>query len=211
MLDRINSPRFRATAVLVGVTTIAILCFWFVLHLQSGQTQTTLPDIRVSDYSDERIIGLSESAVRCTTILSSKVNHDLTDKQAILLSTEGDLEAYLKEYQDIIVTFPEQVDQQVEWFENGFIAIVFSCDKYPLPINLTATSKFKNGTSIIIGINGQEINPKFEYDQPVENCQQASVIIYLKEDLLKEAETIEFLLIDGEVAPSGLDRCSPEN
>lgn len=211
MLNRINSPRLRVTAVLVGVTTLAILCFWLVLHLQSGETQANLPDICVSDYSDEHIMGLSESAVRCTPILSSKINHDLTDKQAILLRTEGDLEAYLKEYQDIHVTFPEQVDQQVEWFENGFIAIVFSCDKYPLPGNLIATSKFENGTSVIIGINNQEINPKFEYDQPVENCQQASVIIYLKEELLKETETIEFLLMDGKAVLSGLDSLLSEN
>lgn len=190
----LKNQRFRIIAAIsIGTIALIIICSTLITRLSS--TGATDYDIVIKPYAEEEIDGLDASGVFCKSILSTQVNKDITDGQAVVLKTNRAYQSYLDKYDDIQVLEPEQVPIVDDWFAEGCYAIVFSTEVYDLPTNLAAYAKYTTEEGTLKLLIGQsEIDPAFVYSQPVETCKQASVAIFLDKDLLMSTTHIEFLL-----------------
>ena len=83
-----------------------------------------------------------------------------------------------------------------DWFSAGYYAIVVSTDQYELPVNLTASAKYVDADgNVKILVGPSDINPEFVYSQDLDSCKQASVVIFLDQELITDAPSITIMLM----------------
>ena len=153
-------------------------------------------DIVVTAYSEDEVQNSEESGVFCKSILSTKIDSNVTDGKTVALTSSREYEDYLNKYDDISVVEPEQVPIVDDWFSAGYYAIVVSTDQYELPVNLTASAKYVDADgNVKILVGPSDINPEFVYSQDLDSCKQASVVIFLDQELITDAPSITIMLM----------------
>ena len=200
MMDQLKkiagNQRFRIIACVAGCAAALILLCTLIISIMSGGNGVT-NDIAVTTYSAAEIEGTEESGVFCKSILSTKVNSEVSDGNTVVIESAREYEQYLNEYDDITVVEPEQVPIVDDWFAAGYYAIVVSSDQYPLPVNLTASAKYVDEEgNVKILVEPTEINEEFVYSQDLESCAQASVVIFLDQELVTDAPSITIMMQD---------------
>ena len=142
------------------------------------------------------LLHAEESGVFCKSILSTKIDSDVTGGKTVVLTSSREYEDYLDKYDDISVVEPEQVPIVEDWFSAGYYAIVVSTDQYELPVNLTASAKYVDTDgNVKILVGPSDINPEFIYSQDLDSCKQASVVIFLDQELITDAPSITIMLM----------------
>ena len=73
---------------------------------------------------------------------------------------------------------------------------VVSTDQYKLPVNLTASAKYVDADgNVKILVGPSDINPEFVYSQNLDSCKQASVVIFLDQELITDAPSITIMFM----------------
>lgn len=190
-----ENQRFRIIAYLSGgAITVILLCILVISVLNGGERITE--NIVVAAYAEDEIQNAEESGVFCKSILSTKIDSDITDGKTIVLTSSREYQNYLNKYDDISVVEPEQVPLVEDWFSAGYYAIIVSTDQYELPVNLTATAKYADADgNVKILVGPSDINPKFVYNQDLDSCKQASVVIFLDQELITDAPSITIMFM----------------
>lgn len=188
-----KEQRIRLILVVAGVTVLIIsIC---VLAISLGQKAPKEGTITVSESSDVSMAQMSASPIFCKSILSTKRSDNLDGNNAIIISDNRSYQEYLQEYDDITVTYPEQVPLVDDWFAAGYVAIVYATDKYGYKANLIATASYQDDSgNIKIPISAVDINPQFTYSQSIDLCKQTSVVIFLSKETVADAHNIEILI-----------------
>lgn len=199
MLDLLEkmakNQRIRIIACLAGGSIVVILLCILIISIINGGDGVT-DDITVTAYSDAEIENAKESGVFCKSILSTKIDSDIIDGKTIVLKSSREYEDYLAKFEDITVVEPEQVPLVDDWFSSGYYAIVVSTDQYELPVNLTASTKYvDDDKNVKILVEPTAINPDFVYSQDFDSCKQASVVIFLDQELLVDATSITIMFM----------------
>lgn len=190
-----ENQRFRIIAYLAGgAIMVIVLCILIISIINGGEKITS--DISVTTYSEDVIQNAEESGVFSKSIISTKVDSDITDGKVILLTSSKEYEDYLNKYDDITVVEPEQVPIVDNWFSAGYYAIIVSTDQYELPVSLAATAKYVDyDGNIKILIEPTTINPEFVYSQDLDLCKQASVAIFLDKELVTNAPSVAIMFL----------------
>lgn len=190
-----KNQRIRIIACLAGGSIVVILLCILIISIINGGDGVT-DDITVTAYSDAKIENAKESGVFCKSILSTKIDSDIIDGKTIVLKSSREYEDYLAKFEDITVVEPEQVPLVDDWFSSGYYAIVVSTDQYELPVNLTASTKYvDDDKNVKILVEPTAINPDFVYSQDFDSCKQASVVIFLDQELLVDATSITIMFM----------------
>ena len=190
-----ENQRFRIIAYITGgAIAVILLCFLIISIINGGGKITD--DIVVTAYSEDEVQNSEESGVFCKSILSTKIDSNVTDGKTVALTSSREYEDYLNKYDDISVVEPEQVPIVDDWFSAGYYAIVVSTDQYELPVNLTASAKYVDADgNVKILVGPSDINPEFVYSQDLDSCKQASVVIFLDQELITDAQSITIMLM----------------
>ena len=190
-----ENQRFRIIAYLAGgAIAVILLCFLIISIINGGEKITD--DIVVTSYSEDEVQSAEESGVFYKSILSTKIDSDVTGGKTVVLTSSREYEDYLDKYDDISVVEPEQVPIGEDWFPAGDYAIVVSTDQYKLPVNLTALAKYVDADgNVKILVGPSDINPEFVYSQNLDSCKQASVVIFLDQELITDAPSITIMFM----------------
>lgn len=190
-----ENQRFRIIAYLTGGAIAVILLCVFVISIINGGEKIA-DDIVVAAYSEDEIQNTEESGVFCKSILSTKIDSDITDGKTVVLTSSRKYENYIDKYDDISVVEPEQVPIVEDWFSSGYYAIVVSTNQYELPVNLTASTKYVDASgNVKILVEPSGINPEFVYSQDLDSCKQASVVIFLDQKIITDAPSITIMFM----------------
>lgn len=190
-----ENQRFRIIAYLTGGAIAVILLCVFVISIINGGEKIA-DDIVVAAYSEDEIQNTEESGVFCKSILSTKIDSDITDGKTVVLTSSRKYENYIDKYDDISVVEPEQVPIVEDWFSSGYYAIVVSTNQYELPVNLTASAKYVDASgNVKILVEPSDINPEFVYSRDLDSCKQASVVIFLDQKIITDAPSITIMFM----------------
>lgn len=194
LLKRVaENQRFRIIAYLSGgAIAVILLCIFVISIINDGEKITD--DIVVAAYSEDKIQNTEESGVFCKSILSTQIDPDITDGKTVVLTSSREYESYIEKYDDISVVEPEQVPIVEDWFSAGYYAIVVSTNQYELPVSLTASAKYVDADgNVKILVGPSAINPEFVYSQDLDSCKQASVVIFLDQELITDTPSITIM------------------
>lgn len=175
-----------------GTALIAGICV-LIIFLLSPRERPLPTNITVGIYSESAIAKMEKHPTFSKTIQSKELNEKLSSSP-YFIDNNREYQDYLKKYDTIKVVEPEQVPLVDDWFQAGYCALVCTNEAYDIPVNMFATqwcSDNEGNMKIVIG--HEPINNDYVYSEDPSNCVQSSVVVFLPQDKVRQAENIEIL------------------
>lgn len=189
----LKGQRAKIILAVGGGAAIAIGACALVITILLPSRGALPDDISVGTYSAAAVADLEQTSTFSKSVLSTEHNRKL-NKGPYIIDNNEDYQKFLKDYDNITVVEPEQVPLVDDWFQAGYYALVCTTDKYGCPVNLYATMWCSDDAGNIKVVMAEEpLDEQFQYSEDPSKCVQSSAVVFLPQDVLLQAKSIEVL------------------
>lgn len=177
-----------------GTLVVAGLCALAIYFL--GPKKPPLPtNITVGAYAESSLDGMTRHSTFSRAIQST-VHNEKLDSAPYIIDNNSEYQDYLEKYDTITVLEPEQVPLVDDWFKAGYCALVCTSEMYEAPVNMFVTMWCSdNNGSMKVVVDHGPINRDFVYSEDPSNTIQSSVVVFLPQDAVRQADNIEILFL----------------
>ena len=185
MIRNMNSKGKATIAIVFSVVLICISCMIYFLIV--GSANISLPKkIEIRPFDESLVAEMEIGGVHTETFMSTKSYAEGVQ----ILRTYGSYVEFRDKYRNIYPVNPSIQAQAYTRYSHGSIALVVAFDSLTSPANLYASCRYTSEDELAIVMIASEINPKFEYNQELDQCKQVFGVVYVPKEIVDNANSI---------------------